>query len=77
MTACWDGFNFAEVTRKGCEGLKQDDVLAYRQPEKHCPGSEPLHGWLDKDGPPDQLKRSHAEENRGCYCLLQTGTGTV
>lgn len=23
MTACWGGFNFAEVTRKGWEGLKQ------------------------------------------------------
>lgn len=63
MTACWDGFNFAEVTRKGWEGLKLGHVLAFLQAswKTLCPGSEPLHGWFDKDQHPDQLKRSNAE----------------
>lgn len=78
MTACWDGFNLAEVTRKGWEGLKLGHVLALLQAswKTLCPASEPLHGWFDKDQHPDQLKSSHAEEDRGC-CLLQAGTGKV
>lgn len=27
VTACWDGFNFAEVTRRGCEKHKQGGRL--------------------------------------------------
>lgn len=26
VTVCWEGFNFAEVTRKGCEGILENTV---------------------------------------------------